>query len=117
MLASGEVDGLVPGVIHTTADMIRPALTLIKAKPGVKKVSSIFFMCLPKEVLVYGDCAVNQYPSAEELADIAIQCAVSAQRFGITPRVPMISYSTGTSGAREDVKKVTHAPRIKKACQ
>ncbi|MCP5505024.1 MAG: phosphate acetyltransferase [Chlamydiales bacterium] len=114
MLASGEVDGLVAGVIHTTADTIRPALTLIKAKPGVKKVSSIFFMCLPKEVLVYGDCAVNQNPSAEELADIAIQCADSAQRFGITPRVAMISYSTGTSGSGEDVKKVTHATELVK---
>ncbi|QVL57586.1 MAG: phosphate acetyltransferase [Simkaniaceae bacterium] len=114
MLASGEVDGLVAGAIHTTAHTIRPALTLIKTKPDVKKVSSIFFMCLPKQVLVYGDCAVNQNPTAEELADIAIQCADSAKRFGIPPRVAMISYSTGTSGAGEDVAKVTEATKLVK---
>ncbi len=114
MLASGEVDGLVAGVIHTTAHTIRPALMLIKTKPDVKKVSSIFFMCLPKQVLVYGDCAVNQNPTAEELADIAIQCADSADRFGISPRVAMISYSTGTSGTGEDVTKVTQATELVK---
>lgn len=114
MLASGEVDGLVGGVIHTTAHTIRPALMLIKTKPNVKKVSSIFFMCLPKQVLVYGDCAVNQNPTAEELADIAIQCADSAKRFGIPPRVAMISYSTGTSSAGKEVTKVTHATELVK---
>ncbi|WP_194848004.1 phosphate acetyltransferase [Candidatus Neptunochlamydia vexilliferae] len=109
MLAQGEVDGLVAGTVHTTASTIRPTLKLIKTKPGVKKVSSIFFMCLPNQVLVYGDCAVNQNPTAEELADIAIQCADSAERFGIPPRVAMISYSTGTSGAGTDVTKVQEA--------
>ncbi len=109
MLAQGEVDGLVAGTIHTTASTVRPALRLIKTKPGVKKVSSIFFMCLPKQVLVYGDCAVNQNPTAEELAEIAIQCADSAERFGIPPRVAMISYSTGTSGTGVDVTKVQEA--------
>ncbi|MEM8727370.1 MAG: phosphate acetyltransferase, partial [Chlamydiota bacterium] len=112
MLASEEVDGLVAGVIHTTAHTIRPALMLIKTKPDVKKVSSIFFMCLPHQVLVYGDCAVNQNPTADELAEIAIQCADSADRLGISPRVAMISYSTGTSGTGKDVAKVTDATKI-----
>ena len=114
MLASGEVDGLVAGAIHTTARTLRPALTLIKTKPNVKKVSSIFFMCLPNQVLVYGDCAVNQNPTAEELADIAIQCADSAEQFGITPRVAMISYSTGTSGTGEEVTKVSQSTELVK---
>ena len=98
MLAKGGVDGLVAGTIHTTAHTIRPALMLIKTKPDIPRVSSIFFMCLPKQVLVYGDCAVNQNPTSAELADIAIQCADSAEQFGIPPRVAMISYSTGASG-------------------
>ncbi len=114
MLASGEVDGLVAGTVHTTARTVRPALMLIKAKPDVKKVSSIFFMCLPSQVLVYGDCAVNQNPTAEELADIAIQCADSAKLFGIAPKVAMISYSTGASGAGEDVAKVQKATELVK---
>lgn len=114
MLAEGEVDGLVAGAVHTTAHTVRPALMLIKTKEGVKRVSSIFFMCLPKQVLVYGDCAVNQNPNAEELADIAIQCAESAERFGIPPRVAMISYSTGTSGTGAEVEKVKEATEIVK---
>lgn len=114
MLSKGEVDGLVAGAIHTTANTVRPALMLIKTKPEVKKVSSIFFMCLPSQVLVYGDCAVNQNPTAEELADIAIQCADSAERFGIPPRVAMISYSTGVSGAGADVTKVKEATELVK---
>lgn len=112
MLQAGDVDGLVAGAIHTTAHTIRPALKLIKTQEGVKKVSSIFFMCLPEQVLVYGDCAVNQNPSAEELADIAIQCADSAERFGIPPRVAMISYSTGSSGSGAEVAKVTEATAL-----
>lgn len=112
MLAEGEVDGLVAGAVHTTAQTLRPALALIKAKANVKKVSSIFFMCLPNQVLVYGDCAVNKNPTAEELADIAIQCADSAERFGIQPRIAMISYSTGTSGTGADVAKVQEATEL-----
>ena len=112
MLAEGAVDGLVAGTIHTTAHTIRPALMLIKTKPDVTKVSSIFFMCLPKQVLVYGDCAVNQNPTAVELADIAIQCADSAKQFGIPPRVAMISYSTGASGTGADVAKVQEATKL-----
>jgi phosphate acetyltransferase len=112
MLALGEVDGLVSGAVHTTANTIRPALQLIKTVPGVTLVSSIFFMCLPEQVLVYGDCAVNPNPDAEGLADIAIQSADSAQAFGITPRVAMLSYSTGVSGSGSDVEKVKEATRI-----
>ena len=114
MLHAGEVDGLVAGTVHTTAQTIRPALSLIKTKEGVKKVSSIFFMCLPQQVLVYGDCAVNPNPTVEELADIAIQCADSATRFGIPPRVAMISYSTGESGAGAEVTKVSQATTLVK---
>jgi phosphate acetyltransferase len=109
MLHLGEVDGLVSGAVHTTANTIRPALQLIKTAPGTRLVSSIFFMCLPEQVLVYGDCAINIDPSAEELADIAIQSAESAQAFGIAPRVAMLSYSTGTSGSGSDVDKVKEA--------
>ena len=114
MLALGEVDGLVSGAVHSTANTIRPALQIIKTKQGAKVVSSIFFMCLPDQVLVYGDCAVNPDPNAETLADIAIQSADSAERFGIPARVAMISYSTGESGSGADVDKVREATRIAK---
>ncbi|MFE8069628.1 phosphate acetyltransferase [Marinobacteraceae bacterium S3BR75-40.1] len=114
MVALDEVDGLVSGAVHTTANTIRPALQLIKTAPDAKVVSSVFFMCLPEQVLVYGDCAVNPDPNAEELADIAIQSAESAQTFGITPRVAMISYSTGESGTGQDVEKVREATRLAK---
>lgn len=112
MLALGEVDGLVSGAIHTTANTIRPALQLIKTAPGAKLVSSVFFMLLPEQVMVYGDCAVNPDPSDEELADIALQSAHSAQAFGINPKVAMISYSTGSSGSGSDVEKVRSATAI-----
>jgi phosphate acetyltransferase len=112
MLALNEVDGLVSGAIHTTANTIRPALQLIKTAPEAKLVSSVFLMLMPDQVYVYGDCAVNPDPSAEELADIAIQSADSAAAFGIPPRVAMISYSTGSSGSGDDVEKVREATRI-----
>jgi phosphate acetyltransferase len=112
MLALGEVDGLVSGAVHSTANTIRPALQLIKTRPGAKVVSSVFFMCLPEQVVVYGDCAVIPDPDAETLADIATQSADSAARFGITPRVAMISYSTGESGSGTDVDKVREATRL-----
>jgi phosphate acetyltransferase len=115
MLRLGEVDGLVSGAVHTTAATVRPALQILGTKPGCRLVSSIFFMCLPDQVVVYGDCAINPQPSAEDLADIAIQSAASARAFGIDPRVAMISFSTGTSGAGTDVDKVADATRI--ACQ
>jgi phosphate acetyltransferase len=85
---------------------------LIKTVPNISKVSSVFFMCLPKQVLVYGDCAVNQNPTAIELAEIAIQSADSAKQFGIEPRIAMINYSTGTSGSGADVVKVNEATKI-----
>ena len=112
MLALGEVDGLVSGAVHTTASTVRPALQLIKTAPGASLVSSVFFMLMPEQVLVYGDAAINPNPNAEELADIAIQSADSAAAFGITPRVAMLSYSTGESGAGEDVEKVKAATRL-----
>jgi len=112
MIAQGDVDGLVSGAIHSTANTIRPALQIIKTKPNAKVVSSIFFMCLPEQVLVYGDCAVIPDPDAETLADIAIQSADSAAAFGIPPRVAMISYSTGDSGSGQDVEKVRAATKL-----
>jgi len=115
MLHLGEADGLVSGAVHTTAHTIRPALQIIKTAPGASLVSSIFFMCLPDQVLVFGDCAVNPTPNAEQLADIAIQSADSAAAFGITPRVAMLSYSTGASGSGEDVEKVRRATALARA--
>jgi len=112
MLRQGEVDGLVSGAVHTTAATVRPALQILGPKPGSRLVSSVFFMCLPDEVVIYGDCAINPQPDAEDLADIAIQSAASARAFGIEPRVAMISFSTGTSGAGTDVDKVAEATRI-----
>ena len=115
MLAEGEVDGLVSGAIHSTANTIRPALQIIKARPNAKMVSSILFMCLPDQVLVYGDCAVIPDPDAQTLADIAVQSADSAAAFGIPPRVAMISYSTGESGSGADVDKVREATKLAKS--
>ncbi|ATX82502.1 phosphotransacetylase [Mariprofundus ferrinatatus] len=112
MLAMGEVEGLVSGALHTTANTVRPAFQLIGTSETAKLVSSIFFMCLPDQVVVYGDCAINPDPDAAELADIAIQSADSAIRFGLEPRVAMISYSTGESGSGQDVNKVREATRI-----
>lgn len=115
MLALDEVDGLVSGAVHTTANTVRPALQLIRTAPGASIVSSVFFMLMPEDVLVYGDCAVNPDPTAEELADIAIQSADSAQAFGIDPLVAMISYSTGNSGSGADVEKVCRALALAQA--
>lgn len=112
MLHQSKVDGLVSGAVHTTANTIRPALQLIRTKPDIKIVSSIFFMCLPEQVVIFGDCAINPDPNAEELADIAIASADSARAFGVTPRVAMISYSTMESGTGSDVDKVREATRI-----
>jgi len=114
MLQLDEVDGLVSGAVHTTANTVRPAFQLIKTAPEYRQVSSIFFMLLPEQVVVYGDCAINPDPDAETLAEIAIQSAHSAQAFGIEPRVAMISYSTGDSGTGADVDKVREATRIAK---
>jgi phosphate acetyltransferase len=112
MVLDGLADGMVSGAIHTTAHTIRPALEVVKTAPGVTIVSSVFLMCLPDRVLVYGDCAVNPDPTAEQLADIAISSAATAAQFGIEPRVAMLSYSTGGSGSGADVDKVRTATEL-----
>lgn len=112
MLEANEVDGLVSGAVHTTANTIRPPLQIIKTAPGSSLVSSVFFMLMPDQVYIYGDCAINPDPNAAELAEIAIQSADTAIAFGIEPRVAMISYSTGSSGQGADVEKVKEATRI-----
>jgi phosphate acetyltransferase len=114
MVYKGQADGMVSGAVHTTQHTIRPALQFIKTKPGVSIVSSVFFMCLPDRVAVFGDCAVNPNPTASQLADIAISSAESSARFGITPRVAMLSYSSGTSGEGEDVDRVREATLLVK---
>lgn len=112
MVYKGHADGMVSGAAHTTQHTIRPAFEFIKTKPGISIVSSSFLMCLEDRVLVYGDCAVNPNPNAEELADIAISSAQTAQMFGIEPRIAMLSYSTGKSGKGADVEKVRKATEI-----
>ncbi|UXA14181.1 phosphate acetyltransferase [Mycobacterium sp. SMC-8] len=106
------VDGMVSGARHTTAHTVRPAFEIIKTRPDVSTVSSIFLMCLADEVLAYGDCAIVPDPTAEQLADIAISSARTAAQFGIEPKVAMLSYSTGTSGAGEEVEKVRKATEL-----
>jgi len=112
MVATGAVDGMVSGAAHTTGHTIRPAFEFIKTRPGVTVVSSVFFMLLEDRVLVYGDCAVNPNPTAEQLADIAISSARTATEFGVEPLVAMLSYSTGTSGTGEDVERVREATAL-----
>ena len=114
MVELGYADGMVSGAIHSTADTIRPALQIIKTTPDVSVVSSVFLMCMPTQVLVYGDCAVNQDPDALTLADIALASAKTAMAFGIEPKVAMLSYSTGSSGSGADVEKVREATEILK---
>ncbi|EYT83842.1 phosphate acetyltransferase [Streptomyces sp. Tu 6176] len=109
MVQQGLADGMVSGSVHSTAATIRPAFEIIKTKPEASIVSSVFFMCLADKVLVYGDCAVNPDPDAEQLADIAVQSAATAAQFGVEPRIAMLSYSTGTSGTGADVDKVREA--------
>ena len=108
----GYADGMVSGAIHTTANTIRPAFQIIKTQPGISIVSSVFFMCLEDRVLVYGDCAINPDPTAGQLADIAINSALTAQAFGIEPLVAMLSYSTGESGQGPEVDKVREAAHM-----
>jgi phosphate acetyltransferase len=112
MVHTGAADGMVSGAAHTTADTIRPAFEIIKAKPDVSVVSSVFFMCLADRVLVYGDCAVNPKPNSEQLADIAISSAETAARFGVEPRIAMLSYSTGESGSGAPVEAVRQATAV-----
>ncbi|MFB7831782.1 phosphate acetyltransferase [Streptomyces sp. NPDC056056] len=115
MVQEGLADGMVSGSVHSTAATIRPAFEIIKTKPDASIVSSVFFMCLADRVLVYGDCAVNPDPNAEQLADIAVQSAATAARFGVDPRIAMLSYSTGTSGSGADVDKVREATKLVRA--
>ncbi|MDW3850008.1 phosphate acetyltransferase [Micromonospora sp. BRA006-A] len=112
MVQTGHADGMVSGATHTTAATIRPAFEIIRTVPGVSVASSVFFMLLADRVLVYGDCAVNPDPDADQLADIAISSADTAARFGIEPRVAMLSYSTGSSGSGADVEKVAAATKL-----
>ncbi len=114
MVRKGIADGMVSGAVHSTAATIKPAFEIIKTKPGFSIVSSVFFMCLKDKVLVYGDCAVNPDPNAEQLAEIAISSAITAKTFGVEPRVAMLSYSTGESGKGADVEKVREAAKIAK---
>ncbi|MBD0673032.1 phosphate acetyltransferase [Streptomyces sp. CBMA156] len=112
MVQEGIADGMVSGAVHSTAATIRPAFEVVKTSPDASIVSSVFFMCLADKVLVYGDCAVNPDPDAQQLADIAIQSAATAAQFGVEPRVAMLSYSTGTSGSGADVDKVRKATEL-----
>jgi len=114
MVHKGFADGMVSGSVTTTAQTIRPAFEFVKTKPGSSIVSSVFLMCLRDRVLVYGDCAVNPNPNAQQLAEIAISAAETAKIFGIDPKVAMLSYSTGSSGKGEDVERVTEAVKIAK---
>jgi phosphate acetyltransferase len=112
MVYKGEADGMVSGASHTTQHTIRPSLQFVKTKPGFSTVSSVFFMCLPNRVSVFGDCAVNPNPTSEQLAEIAISSADTSKMFGIEPKIAMLSYSSGTSGEGEDVDKVRKATEI-----
>lgn len=112
MVQLGLADGMVSGAAHTTAHTIRPSFEIIKTKPDVSIVSSVFLMCLEDRVLVYGDCAVNPDPDSAQLADIAISSAATAAQFGIDQRIAMLSYSTGTSGSGADVDKVRSATAL-----
>ena len=114
MVHLGYADGMVSGAVHTTAHTVRPAFEIIKTQPHTEVVSSVFFMCLSDKVLVYGDCAINPNPNAEQLASIAISSAQTAEIFNISAKVAMLSYSTGTSGTGEMVNKVAQATKIAK---
>jgi phosphate acetyltransferase len=114
MVYKGHADGMVSGAVHSTAATIRPSFEIVKTKPGFSIVSSVFFMCLPDKVLVYGDCAVNPNPDATQLAEIALSSAQTAKTFEIDPLVAMLSYSTGESGKGAEVEKVREAARMAK---
>lgn len=115
MVYKGDADGMVSGAAHTTQQTIRPALQIIKTQPGFSIVSSVFLMCLENRVLVYGDCAVNPNPTSEQLAEIALTSAETAQVFGIEPQVALLSYSSGASGRGEEVEKVRQATQMAQA--
>ncbi|SDO66046.1 phosphate acetyltransferase [Desulforhopalus singaporensis] len=112
MVYKGHADGMVSGAVHSTLNTVRPSLEFVKTKPGSTIMSSIFLMCLEDRVLAYGDCAVNPRPTAEQLAEIAVESSLNAELFGIKPMVAMLSYSSGTSGIGEEVEKVKKATAI-----
>ncbi|PKB18142.1 phosphate acetyltransferase [Flavobacterium sp. 5] len=114
MVYKGHADGMVSGAAHTTQHTILPALQFIKTKPNSSVVSSIFFMCLEDRVSIFGDCAINPNPTAEQLAEIAISSADSSIGFGIEPKIAMLSYSSGSSGKGDEVDKVRAATEIVK---
>ena len=115
MVQDGDADGMVSGAAHTTQHTIRPALQIIKTSPGSKTVSSVFFMLLEDRVVAYGDCAINPDPNAQQLAEIAIASADTSAKFGIEPKVAMLSYSSGSSGTGADVEKVREATELVKS--
>ena len=117
MVYKGHADGMVSGAVHSTLNTVRPSLEFVKTKPGSTIMSSVFFMCLEDRVLAYGDCAVNPRPTAEQLAEIAIESSKTAALFGIKPLVAMLSYSSGTSGIGEEVEKVKKATELVKKLQ
>lgn len=114
MVYNGLADGMVSGVIHTTAHTIRPALQIIKTINSIKTVSSIFLMLLYDRVIIYSDCAIVPNPTSEQLAEIAICSAITAKSLGIDPKIAMLSYSSGDSGLGKEVDKVKNATIIVK---
>lgn len=114
MVYQGKADGMVSGAVHTTQHTIVPALQFIKTRPDASIVSSVFFMCLEDRVSVYGDCAINPNPTAEQLAEIAISSAATSLAFNIDPKIAMLSYSSGSSGVGEDVERVREATALVK---
>lgn len=115
LVVLGRADGLVSGSINSTANTVRPALQVIKTKPGASLVSGAFLMCFRDHVAVFADCAINLNPGSEQLADIAIQSAQTARSFGIEPKVGMLSYSTLGSGKGPDVDLVEEATGLAKS--
>ena len=114
LIYTGRVDGLVSGAAHSTADTVRPALQIIKTKPGITKTSGAFIMMKEEERMIFADCAITVNPTAQELAEIAVESTKTAKAFGIDPRVAMLSFSTKGSAVTEETEKVVEAARIAK---
>ena len=112
MMHMDLADGMVSGAMHSSANTIRPALQILKTAPGASVVSSIFFMLLEDGVKVFGDCAINVAPNAEELAEIAIASAKTSIQFGIEPRVALLSYATGESNSGDLIDTVIEATKL-----
>ncbi|WP_181347750.1 phosphate acetyltransferase [Thalassobacillus sp. CUG 92003] len=108
----GEADGLVSGAAHSTADTVRPALQIIKTKPGIKKTSGVFIMVRDEEKYVFADCAINMNPDAQDLAEIALASAETAELFDVDPRIAMLSFSTKGSAQSPETEKVTDAVKL-----